>query len=283
MRLLVKVFYDGRYFEGYARQPGKETIEQHIIDALIDCGYIRTAKESRFQSASRTDPGVSAISQVICFTTNRTTFYIMEVNDRLPPQITLWSYTRVPQDFNLRRAITYRFYKYFKKYEGEDISSMSEAARLLIGYHDFRYLCIVDKRKPVTKTKVYRVAVKHIRILDLLVFDFVGRFFLNKMIRKCVSALEMVGKHLLSIDEFRKVIDSEVRPKVSIPSAPASGLVLVDIGLPIRFRFTISRQALKRIRRYLKTTVQELWSCTSTLSYIYDMMLDVSSSVGHIY
>jgi len=69
MRVALKFAYDGKDFSGYARQPGQRTVEQDLLDLLIDRGILVDAKMSYFRTASRTDRGVSALGNVCAFDT----------------------------------------------------------------------------------------------------------------------------------------------------------------------------------------------------------------------
>ena len=70
MRIAVKFAYDGRKFYGFARQPRLKTVEENILNILVENGFIKDPKESHFRSASRTDKGVSALGNVIAFNTD---------------------------------------------------------------------------------------------------------------------------------------------------------------------------------------------------------------------
>src|SRR5213594_1696121 len=71
-RIAMKIAYDGEAFHGQARQPGLRTVEGETIHALVRTGAIRDARSARFQSASRTDRGVSALGNVVAFDSQRT-------------------------------------------------------------------------------------------------------------------------------------------------------------------------------------------------------------------
>src|SRR3989442_5567448 len=68
-RIAMRVAYGGGDSHGRARQPGLPTVEGEILRALVRTHAIRDARTSRFQSASRTDRGVSALGNVVAFDT----------------------------------------------------------------------------------------------------------------------------------------------------------------------------------------------------------------------
>ena len=63
----MKFGYDGATFHGLARQPGLRTIEGEVVKALSGAYAVRDIRTSRFQSASRTDRGVSALGNGVAF------------------------------------------------------------------------------------------------------------------------------------------------------------------------------------------------------------------------
>ena len=67
MRYAIKFAYDGTKFSGSQRQTHSElkTVEGEIIDCLIKHKVITNTKSSKFQVASRTDTGVSALGNVL--------------------------------------------------------------------------------------------------------------------------------------------------------------------------------------------------------------------------
>src|SRR5213594_4061523 len=69
VRIAMKIAYDGTVFHGQARQPGLRTVEGEVIHALVRAPAIRDVRTARFESASRTDRGVSALGNVVAFDT----------------------------------------------------------------------------------------------------------------------------------------------------------------------------------------------------------------------
>lgn len=64
-RYALKVYYDGSNFFGSQRQPNQRTVEGELLSAFKKLG----AKIEKFQSAGRTDKGVSAFGNVFAVTT----------------------------------------------------------------------------------------------------------------------------------------------------------------------------------------------------------------------
>jgi tRNA pseudouridine38-40 synthase len=60
------------------------------------------------------------------------------------------------------------------------------------------------------------------------VYTVRGSGFLHHMVRNLVGTFLLVGKGTLCQDEIRRIIDARIRASAG-PTAPASGLFLVDV------------------------------------------------------
>ncbi len=255
MKILYLVAYDGSMFQGFV---GSEcSVLSTILSAFRKvCGEYEDVSYS-----SRTDPGVSALKNTICLKLPRIV-RPEELNSLLPRYVRIWAFSEVPEDFSARSAIE-RCYIYFKPYEGENIELMSEASKLFLGVHDFSNFIISDEdQDPVTE--IYSIDISYENLF--LIFRFSGKGFRNKMIRKIVWTLEQVGKGLLSIDIVRDLINLKVRR--TVPSAPAEGLVLVDVKYSIDLRFSVSIRALSEFTGYLRERLRRMLSLSASYSYM---------------
>ena len=113
---------------------------------------------------------------------------------------------------------------------------MNEAAKLLLGEHDF-----TSFSKTNTDTKTNICTVTHalwtpVSISLQRTSDDVGAYmftisanrFLRNMVRAVVGTLLEIGRGKMSIEEFQKVIEQKDRCKAG-ESVPGNALVLVDI------------------------------------------------------
>ena len=255
MKLLYFVAYDGTMFHGFVGD------ESSVLSTILKAFRKVSGTVEDISYSSRTDPGVSALKNTICLRLSRFV-YPEEVNSLLPRYLRLWAVSEVPEDFSARSAIE-RYYIYFKPYEGEDIDSMRSAANLFVGVHDFSNFMIIDEdQSPITE--IYSIDVSKEGLF--LVFKFRGKGFRNKMIRKIVWALEQVGKGLLSIEEVRDLIELKVRR--TVPSAPAEGLVLVDVKYSIDLSPTVSFRALREFVEYLREKLRMVLSLSASYAYM---------------
>lgn len=66
------------------------------------------------------------------------------MNNSLPEDIRIVSWTEVDPAFSARFSATYRTYRYFFIRKDLNIPAMKQAASYIIGEHDFRNLCKMD-------------------------------------------------------------------------------------------------------------------------------------------
>jgi tRNA pseudouridine38-40 synthase len=227
------VFYIGTNYYGFQRQKDLRTIEGCLLDAFNETGIIDDGlKRLRYGAAGRTDKGVHALGQVIALSTSRQVI-LPAINAFLPKDIRCWAITCVSENFNPRFALS-KHYKYFLPFEETmNIEEMKKAADHLIGIHNFKNLSKTNQHaNPVRE--ITQLKLK--RINNILEFDIIGKSFLWEMVRKIVFVLTLVGKQLINLNEFKKLLDPNVTPKRGIPPAPAWGLLLYDIHYaPINF------------------------------------------------
>lgn len=107
----MRIGYVGTEFYGYQMQNGSNvtTVEGDIRDVIGKSGY----------AAGRTDRGVSALSQIVGFVTDKVDFdidaFISKVRNSEPCQsgrLAIYECVRVPKKFNARSEATWRRYLY---------------------------------------------------------------------------------------------------------------------------------------------------------------------------
>jgi Pseudouridylate synthase len=228
MPFLYRLAYDGTLFYGFTGHPNS------LEPAL------RRAFGEVLGRGSRTDPGVSAVGNVVLVPQRLPIGY---VNSRLPRGAWAWAVAEVPEGFNPRRA-RLRRYLYVAPHWGEDLGSMQEAADLLIGTHDYASFIQTRGERGSTVTTVYEIKVE-IRG-DLVYIHYVGRGFRNKMLRKITWAILAAGRGVLRREDIKELL-SRPRPG-AVPSAPAEGLVLLDIDYGVEFQ--VDKTALRSAYTY---------------------------------
>lgn len=240
-KLIVE--YEGTRYSGWQEQRHARTV----------AGELRIAAE-RFLSrpvelsgAGRTDAGVHAIAQIASLKSAkgaRPIELLRALNDRLPPDINVLRVDEANPRFDPRRDALGRYYLYqistrrsafAKRYvwwvkDRLDVTSMSRAAELFRGRHDFSRFC--EERSDESSTIVVVESVELGMDGELILFRIGASHFLWKMVRRIVGALVEVGRGTLNIKELGGLIegksskDHTSRFKVAAHTAPPSGLFL---------------------------------------------------------
>jgi tRNA pseudouridine38-40 synthase len=189
MRIALKFAYDGREFNGYARQPQLKTIEGEIIKTLIEHGFIEDTKESYIRSGSRTDKGVSALSNVIAFNTDSSKERVFQVLKNNLTDILVYGIKDVEPDFYPRYAKC-RTYRYYLENKDVDIDKILSAAASFAGEYDFSNFAKVEEFKDPVRTIDNIVLTPQD---NFLIIDFYAQTFLWNQIRKIISAIWKMG------------------------------------------------------------------------------------------
>ena len=250
MRYAIKLFYIGMNYHGFQRQPDLVTIEGELLRVIKELKIIEDLKEAKYVAASRTDKEVSAISQVISFSSTQVPI-IPLINQSLPKDIKMWAISEVPEEFNPRKEAIYKHYKYIMPYDGENLEEMIKGVSVLEGTHDFQKLSKPDKKNNTICTLLEVELQKQGKFI---VFDFKGKRFLWKMVRKIVTALLHIGKGTMTLEELSMLLDPSATSR-DIQPASSRGLVLYNIEYP--FSFDISKIALEEIRKYLEQVTKD--------------------------
>ncbi|TFF87044.1 tRNA pseudouridine(38-40) synthase TruA [Candidatus Thorarchaeota archaeon] len=264
----VRLFYLGTNYHGSQFQPGLDTVQGRLIDAVSRWeGVKHDTKSVRF--SGRTDRGVHSLGQLVTVRTN-TPLDIDQVNRHLPQDVTLWAYTRISESFNPRHNVLLRHYRYYL--ETEDTSPslplMRQAAQKLVGTNNYSLLS-----KPDSDRTAYATLpdISLTRNGSVIIFDVYGTNFLWKQVRKIVSLLNSIGNGEIEPQRAEQVIARGWKPPGGIRPAPEEGLILMEVI--VNFSFRTSRHAINRIRKLLNHKIGFL---TRTLVTMTGLTNDVS-------
>jgi tRNA pseudouridine38-40 synthase len=221
-------------------------VQDEVEKALLKL----TGEKTRVVAASRTDTGVHAKGQVICFRT-RSNFppdtFVKGMNYYLPQDIAVRAAYRVCEGFHVQRDAVSREYYYYMfnsavrsplkrgytyQVKGElDIESMNKASQVLIGEHDLASFVTEASRTVIKSTfrKVFKAQVE--RKGKLVIFDITAKSFLPHQIRNTVGTLIRVGLGKIGIEDFQTIMEAR-RPGLAGPKVPAQGLYLMRITYP---------------------------------------------------
>jgi len=235
------VEYDGTRYCGFQRQRSQPTIQAELERAI---GRF-TGEEAKIKAASRTDTGVHARGQVVAFQTRApypAQVFLKALNHFLPKDIAIKSVYGVPEGFNVRREAMSREYHYtilnsrvpsplsrgfsHQVDQSLDLGRMKEAAKLLLGRHDYRsFAGSLKGRKSGVRT-MYRCDIDNTD--SFTIFTFEADAFLPQQIRMMVGSLLKVGFGKMSPQEFKALLDSG-KPGAGGPAVPPAGLCLTAI------------------------------------------------------
>jgi tRNA pseudouridine38-40 synthase len=249
-RFLFKFYYIGtKKFYGSQRQKENLSVEQCILEALINKKYIHDSKTSGFEVSSRTDRFVSARASAFSFISHKNPI-LMEINSILPKEIGLWAHCPVKINFSSRfNAITrhYKYivpqpYSYLQERYSINLEIMKKACRQLQGRHDFINF---SKRDKTQQNSVRDLDyIDFIVDNDLIIFDFKSRAFLRQQIRRMMKIILDLGFNNLEYDEFLKYLDPS--NYYSFQPAEPEGLILWDINFDDNIKFIIDKKSIKR-------------------------------------
>ena len=242
-RFFIYFSYKGTAYHGWQIQPNGISVQEVLTKAL--CTILRT--ELEIVGAGRTDTGVHARLMVAHFdleTELPVEFDLAaKLNSLLPKDIAIFKIVEVQPEAHARFNATARRYEYHivtgknvfknelaaREHNRLDFEAMNKAAKTLLNYSDFTSFSKVHSD---AKTNICKIThAEWTQHDDEWVFSIQADRFLRNMVRAIVGTLFEVGRHKMSIDEFKAVIEAQNRCKAGT-SVPAHGLYLVDIQYP---------------------------------------------------
>ena len=227
-RWAFKIGYLSDGFYGYARQPGKPTVEGLIVDELARRKVF--SGEKSILVASRTDKGVHALGNVIAFDTPLNGDAAARVLGSMDDRIFCFGFAPVDTDFDPRDALE-RWYRYLIPAKGRDQRDWDTWAGEFEGLHEFSSFSRKDTPPRTTERTVRKACASMAG--PYLAIDIVAPSFLWGQVRKIVAALDMVADRRLTIGDLRAALSGAKR--LTLPLAPAERLSLMDVTYPFDF------------------------------------------------
>lgn len=243
MRYFADIEYDGTAYSGWQIQPHSPSVQQTLEEALAL--FLRCKVD--VTGAGRTDAGVHASQMIAHFdleTPQDPDWMMHKLNGILPQDIAVHRIWPVRPDAHARFDAVSRTYKYYvtlnksafhREYSWylvnePDFGLMNQAAEMLLSTVDFTSF---SKLHTDTKTNDCRVTEALWTPLEdgRWAFTITADRFLRNMVRAIVGTLMEVGRHKLTLEEFKKIIESKDRCSAG-DSAPAQGLFLHKIVYP---------------------------------------------------
>ena len=264
----ITLSYDGTDFSGFQRQANARSVQAELETALaaIEGKHVTVA------GAGRTDAGVHALGQVASFQLSSAiaeSELFRALKAKLPQDVRVLTAEAAPHGFHARFSARSKMYRYrisntrvMSPFQRRfawhisrklDLGPMNEAARELIGEHDFS--CFQAKASPGRSEATPSMAISvrgTTRTMSrsgwteeplasggrLLIYEIAGTGFLKYMVRAVVGTLVEVGDGRRTPPSLRDLLDSRDRGAAG-PTAPPTGLYLVrvdyDAAGPVSF------------------------------------------------
>ena len=261
-RYFIKISFDGTNYNGWQVQKNSsQTVQQKINEALSKV----LNEKIQVIGCCRTDTGVHAKELYAHFDSQKNLASpfnplssrrgekgkrdvwgeaLHKFNSVMLFDISIDGIYPVHKDANARFDATARTYQYFihsKRnpflvnrsyyYYGElDIALMNKAAKLLKQCEDFSAFSKVHTQ---VKTNICNIKLAEWKKdkEDNLVFTIRADRFLRGMVRMIVGTMMLVGKHKITLGDFRKIIESKDCRNAGV-SVPACGLYLTKVDYP---------------------------------------------------
>lgn len=254
--------YNGETFHGWQVQPGVATVQGTLADAL----HRITGETVLPQGSGHTDAGVHAMAQVASFTlrTSLPAHNLQRALNRLlPPKIRVISAEIVPSSFHARHSACRKTYEYrvFERRVLDEagragpesicspflssfvwdcrwpvrIDLLQAAAAQMLGTHDFSAMAAAARPPRGDQNESQPNPIKTIyssnwrRVDGLLVYGVCGSGFLHHMVRNLVGTMVDIGRGSRKLEDLPTLLASRDRSGAG-PTAPASGLYLVEVG-----------------------------------------------------
>lgn len=242
-RYFIYLSYDGTAYHGWQVQPNGISVQEEMQKALSTL----LRQDIEIVGAGRTDAGVHARVMVAHFDFEQALDVAQlayKLNRILPKDISVSKVMAVSTDMHARFSAVKRTYHYYihlhkdpfhRFYSCElhyelDFGLMNEAAAYLLECSDFAAFCKVH-----TDVKTTICKVTEARWIDdgggCWHFVISADRFLRNMVRAVVGTLIDVGRHRLTLEQFKAVVEGKNRSNAG-ESMPGNALFLEDVKYP---------------------------------------------------
>ena len=256
MRIALGLQYDGSSYAGWQVQHNHNTVQAELEKAIT--AFIgEEAKNFPVHTitAGRTDAGVHALGQVVHFDTQveREDFsWVRGVNSFLPGSIVVNWAKVVPEEFSARFSAFERTYIYalhagpcrspmmneragyvlLPPNQWFDLDAMKEAAKCLIGEHEFTSFRSSECQSKTPVKTIYAIDI--ISDEPWLYFRIRGNAFLHHMVRNLVGSFLQIGRGRQKPEWMAELLAAKDR-HYAAPTFMPDGLYLTKIAYPEEF------------------------------------------------
>lgn len=256
MRYFLEIAYNGSKFHGWQSQPNAISVQSTIESALS----IILKTNISLTGAGRTDTGVHAFQMYAHFDypslIQDEKRFILSLNSIVGKDIFIKRVIHVAEEAHARFDAVERSYKYFVTFNKTpflkdfcwfspsrlDFEKMNLASEILLDTKDFTSfaklhsdaktnICNVKEAlwKPIMEDKEAKEFIGYLN--EGYVFTISADRFLRNMVRAIVGTLVEVGRHKITIDQFKDIIKKKNRCCAGT-SMPAQALFLWHISYP---------------------------------------------------
>lgn len=244
-RYKLVIEYDGGPFVGWQRQANGRSVQQAVEEAVTAF----CQQDAVVHCAGRTDAGVHALGQVahLDLEGDPPADTVRDaLNFHLKPEpIAILSAKVVDDRFHARFRASGRTYRYrilnrrappaldrgrvWAVPKDLDAAAMHEAAKCLLGRHDFTSFRAKECQADSPVRTLDRLDVT--RDGDMITVVAEAKSFLHHQVRNFVGTLKLVGEGKWTADDVRAALVARDRAAAG-PTAPAEGLFLVRVDYP---------------------------------------------------
>lgn len=232
----MRVQYNGLSYNGFQKQPNKNTIQDNLEMALKTI-----LKEDVLTTGSgRTDAKVSAFNQPVHFETEKKIDFkkfLHSMNGILPKDIRVLDIKISPihARFDAKNK-TYVYKMYTSNIElplqcdalhlnpNLNFKAMKKFLHLIVGTHDFKGFQASGSETETTIRTIYKANLK--KENNYLNFYIKGNGFLYKMVRNIVGTMLKVGEGKLNLKELKNTLFTTYKCKFT---APPENLYLYNV------------------------------------------------------
>ena len=238
----LDIEYDGSAFSGWARQPGKRTVQGELETALATV----LREPVALTVAGRTDAGVHARGQVASFRTaiEVPDDFLRRLNGLTDADVAITAATAVADGFDARADATSRSYRYrlFTRRPSSpfergralwwphriDREGLDACAEAVLGKHDFTAFTPSQTDHVHFERRVLAAAWED-EPGDLLVFRVTADAFMRNMVRILVGTMLEVASSRRTVASFTQLLAGASRPQAG-ETAPPHALYLESVS-----------------------------------------------------